>query len=497
MTLIFNSNSFKYEIEAVVKLFLPAQSFGFVYDDREYKFKSSDDYCEITLDEYEDSYIVSVDAIYNGLGSDKSAKISKIYSDNEKNLKQCELESAKLLYECLSEIFEDKNEWGILTGVRPVKRVNELLDKGYDYPKIYTHLSQKFLVSPKRIDIAYKTAVSQSSALCTLDNDSFSLYISIPFCPTRCSYCSFISQEADKNNKLIGEYVQKLCKEIRYTGKKASENGLRLDTIYIGGGTPTTLEPVYLETIMKTISESFDTSVVREYTVEAGRPDTITEEKLRVIKENGADRISINPQSLNDEVLKSIGRKHTVEQFYSAYKIAKKVGFKCINTDIIAGLTDDTVESFKNTLDEIIKLSPENITVHTLSIKRAARLVNESDTVLNNPAKEMVEYSLKVLSENDYQPYYLYKQKNMLDNLENIGWSKEGFEGLYNIYIMEEVQNIIALGSGASSKIVTEDDIHRVFNFKLPLEYINNFDKMLLKKDEIFELIGNRSNEKT
>ncbi len=495
MTLIFNSNSFKYEIEAVVKLFLPAQSFNFVFDDREYKIGCIDDYCEISLDEDADKYKVSVEAMYNELGVDRSAEILKSSDDNEKNLKQCELEAARMLFECLAEIFEEESEWGILTGVRPVKRVNELLDKGYDYPKIYAELHQKFFVSPKRIDIAYKTAISQIDALSRLESNSFSLYISIPFCPTRCSYCSFISQEADKNNKLMGEYVQKLCKEIRYTGRKASEYGLRLDTIYIGGGTPTTLEPVYLDTIMKTIAESFDTSFLSEYTVEAGRPDTITEEKLRVIKENGAQRISINPQTLNDDVLVSIGRKHTVEQFYKAFEIARKVGFKCINTDIIAGLTSDTVDSFKNTLDEIIKLSPENVTAHTLSIKRAANLVNKSDEVINNPAKEMVEYSLKVLSENEYLPYYLYKQKNMLDNLENIGWTKEGYEGLYNIYIMEEVQNIIALGSGASSKVVTDDDIHRVFNFKLPLEYINNFDKMLAKKDEIFELIGNRNNE--
>lgn len=494
MTLIFNSNSFKYELEAVVKLFIPVKTFEFIYDDVNAKYSLDDDYCEITVDENFEFFDINVEVMIDGNGTDMSSVVIKSY-DITKDEKSCELECAKLLFECLSSVFGFKPKWGILTGVRPVKRVNDLIERGYDYPHIYNELKSNFLVSEDKIEIAYKTAMAQSKALSDFDDRTFSLYVSIPFCPSRCSYCSFISQEADKNNSLIPEYVQKLCREIRYTGKKALESGLKLDTVYIGGGTPTTLEPAYLDAVMKAVSESFDLSSVREYTVEAGRADTIKEEKLRVIKENGADRISINPQTLNDDVLKAIGRKHTVKQFYDAYKLAESFGFKSINTDLIAGLTSDTFESFKATIDGILELAPQNITVHTLSIKRTASLKNESDRVLSNPVSFMVEYATKRLTEERYLPYYLYKQKNMLENLENIGWTKEGYECLYNIYIMEEVQTIIALGSGASSKIVKGNDIERIFNYKLPLEYINNFDKMLEKKDEIFELLRNVDNE--
>ena len=228
-------------------------------------------------------------------------------------------------------------------------------------------------------------------------------------------------------------------------------------------------------------------SSIREYTVEAGRADTITREKLEVIKSCGADRISINPQTLNDDVLKAIDRRHTVEQFYQSYDIAKKIGFKAINTDLIAGLPTDTVESFKNTIDGIIRLYPENVTVHTLSVKRASNInINSEYGVLNNPTDKMIEYATSRLLENGYNPYYLYRQKNMVGNLENIGWERDNSPSLYNIFIMEEIQTIIALGAGASTKIVSNDGhLNRIFNYKFPLEYNKHFDLMLRKKDEI------------
>ena len=229
-------------------------------------------------------------------------------------------------------------------------------------------------------------------------------------------------------------------------------------------------------------------SGVLEYTVEAGRADTITEDKLLIIKEMDADRVSINPQTLNNDVLKAIGRKHTVEDFFDKYNLARKIGFKTINTDLIAGLPTDTTDSFKNTIDGIVSLSPENVTVHTLSVKRTSNInVNGEYQVLKNPACEMVDYATKILSESGYNPYYLYKQKNMLDNLENIGWSIPEHESLYNVYIMEEIQTILAVGAGASTKLVDNKNsrLERIFNYKLPLEYIKNFDLMLEKKDDI------------
>ena len=246
------------------------------------------------------------------------------------------------------------------------------------------------------------------------------------------------------------------------------------------------MEAEQLGTIMKCIEHSFDMSTVREYTVEAGRPDTITEDKLRTIKDNGCTRISINPQSLNPKVLEAIGRSHSVEQFYESYELARKIGFKCINTDVIAGLPEDTVESFQATVDKLISLSPENFTVHTLSIKRAALLNQGDKTVLKNPTDDMVDHATERLINDGYSPYYLYRQKNMVGNLENIGWAKPGYESLYNIYIMEEVQTILAVGAGASTKLVDHPNgLERVFNYKFPLEYIKHFDLMIERKKQI------------
>ena len=287
--------------------------------------------------------------------------------------------------------------------------------------------------------------------------------------------------------KIIPEYIEHLCREIKYTGELVKRIGLKLNTVYFGGGTPTTLTAEQLELLMKTIENSFDMSGVAEYTVEAGRPDTITEEKLRTLKLNGCTRVSINPQTLNDEVLKAMGRRHTVKEFYDSFELARKIGFDSINTDVIAGLSKDTIESFKFTIDKLIELAPENLTVHTLSIKRAARLNHGDKSELENPADRMVEYATKMLMGNEYKPYYLYRQKNMVGNLENIGWCRQGFESLYNIYIMEEVQTILAMGAGASTKLVSLDPrrLERVFNYKFPLEYDKHFDLMISRKKEI------------
>ena len=293
----------------------------------------------------------------------------------------------------------------------------------------------------------------------------------------------------------IPEYLDNLCKEIEYTGALVKKLGLKLDTVYFGGGTPTTLEAVQLERLMKTIAASFDLSHLREYTVEAGRPDTITAEKLETIKKNGCTRVSNNPQTLSDSVLEKIGRKHTTEQFFSAFDLARKVGFESINTDIIAGLPTDTPESFANTVDKLIQLGADNITVHTLSIKRAARLNHQREEgLLENPADKMVSYATGRLLESGYVPYYLYRQKNMLENLENIGWSKQGKESLYNVYIMEEVQTILAVGAGGSTKLVDLDGkrLERVFNYKFPLEYNKHFDLMLQKKNEVEDFYAHK-----
>lgn len=482
MTLIFSGNDFKYELEGVMKLFIPAKLFAHEFTDSYVKVNG--DFAFFRRSKGKKHTLLYV---YVKSGEKTCRKAKRICNNLSEYEDECELVLSRLLFAVMSDLTGKQAKWGIITGIRPVKRVNKMFSLGMTKDKIYDIMRNKYLCDDEKIDIAYKTAKTQSAILSDLDSKSFSLYVSIPFCPTRCSYCSFVSQSIESCLNLIPEYVDKLCKEIEYTADIVKRLGLILETVYFGGGTPTTLEAEMIEKIMKTISDSFDLSNLKEYTVEAGRADTITREKLEVLKKNGCNRISINPQTLNDSVLEQIGRRHTSEQFFNSYKLAESFEFESINTDIIAGLPTDTFDSFKDTIDKLIDLEPENITVHTLSIKRAARLnQEENDSVFNNPASQMVEYATKRLLENGYMPYYLYRQKNMLDNLENIGWCKPNKESLYNIYIMEEVQTIIAVGAGGSTKLVDlkKDRLERVFNYKFPLEYNKHFDLMLKKKDE-------------
>ncbi|MBR1384560.1 MAG: coproporphyrinogen dehydrogenase HemZ [Ruminococcus sp.] len=480
MTLIFSGNDFKYEMEGVMKLFIPATRFKHIFADT---VDTEDDYAFISLKADEGAAQLYVCASVNGSKAERSQTVT----DPENS--DLELILSRLLFYVMSELTGKRPLWGVMTGVRPVKRVNKFLSNGYSRNELGELFAREFLCSREKFEIAYQTALTQKSIVDGLGRDTFSLYISIPFCPTRCSYCSFISQTVDSAKKLLPEYIDRLCEEIAYTGRLASQLGLKLDTVYFGGGTPTSIEAAQLSRIMQAVSGSFDMSNVREYTVEAGRADTITGEKLRVIKGNGAGRISVNPQTLNDSVLEAIGRKHTTAQFFDAFELAKRIGFEHINTDIIAGLPTDTPESFERTLDKLIEMSPDNITVHTLSIKRAADLNFSEDKqiVLKNPASVMIDYADRVLPNNGYSPYYLYRQKNMLENLENIGWSKPGAESLYNIFIMEEIQSIFAVGAGASTKLVDTSGgrLERIFNYKHPLEYLKHFDLMLDKKKEI------------
>ncbi len=483
MTLIFSGNDYKYELESVVKLFFPAQLFNLLYDER----NADGDLCFMRKKAGRKmTYLYA----YVRIGEETSHLSSKIMSNTEDLDNKCELELSRLLFICLEKLTGKRPEWGLITGVRPVKRVNRMLDEGYNEEEIRETLKHKYLVSDNKISLSIKTASSQKKILDTLSSDSFSLYVSIPFCPTRCSYCSFISQSLEKTKNITDAYVENLCKEISYTGKLAKDLGLKLDTVYFGGGTPTAISADQLEALMSTVNTSFDLSHLREYTVEAGRADTITKEKLEVIKNNLATRISINPQTLNDDVLKAIGRKHTVKQVLESFELARRIGFDNINMDVIAGLPTDTLISFVNTIDRIVELDPENITVHTLSIKRAADLNRGDRDVLHNPAPEMVDYASKKLIECGYSPYYLYRQKNMLGNLENTGYSKQGKESLYNIFIMEEVQTILATGAGASTKLVSDSNIERIYNYKHPLEYNKHFELMLEKKQAIIDFIN-------
>ncbi len=380
--------------------------------------------------------------------------------------------------------------WGVMCGIRPAKNVRGLLEEGFNKEEAYKFLKEVYEVSDEKLELAFKVAENEKIILSEIGRNSVGIYIGIPFCPTRCLYCSFVSSDMRISGKYMDEFTDKLVKEIEKTAEIINKMGAYVESIYIGGGTPTSLSAEQLKKIFDAVKSSFDLSRLKEYTLEAGRSDTITRKKLEEAKKGGVDRISINPQTMNDITLKKVGRAHDSEMFKDCFKIAREVGFKIINTDLIAGLPDETPEMFKYSLDEVIKLNPENITVHSMCVKRAASL-RMTDTRLTEAKQmnEMLSYTQKRMAEENYIPYYMYRQKNISGNLENVGYSKEGCMSAYNISIMEEKQTIIALGGGGSTKIVMGDRIERIFNFKNPDEYIKRFDEILKKKNEILEIL--------
>lgn len=380
--------------------------------------------------------------------------------------------------------------WGVLTGIRPGKIARELIESGMNVDDVKSRFIDFYLTTPKKADLAIEVAKNEMRTLRSIDKDAVSLYIGIPFCPTRCLYCSFTSQSIKFTSKFVEPYLEALYKEIEYTAAKLKDTPYHIETVYIGGGTPTSLTDAQLDALIKKLYTEFDLSRIKEFSVEAGRPDTITLDKLKVLKDNNITRISINPQTINDKTLQIIGRNHTAQQFIESYHMAMDCGLTNINTDIIAGLPDESVEDFLKTLDCIEKLNPKNVTVHTMSIKRSSFLAQDYDAYSVASAatvNTMLDAAYDSMKSLGKIPYYMYRQKNMLGNLENVGYCDKGFENLYNIYIMEEVQSIIALGAGASTKIVKGDNISRVFNVKDVYEYITRHDEMLKRKDEVFK----------
>ena len=386
-------------------------------------------------------------------------------------------------------------KWGILTGVRPSKLMMRHIESDGE-AAAEEYFKNVLLVSPEKTRLAKEVALSEKKIVSLSKKDSASLYISIPFCPTRCSYCSFVSHSiaSQSAKKLIPEYVEKLCEEIRLTAKKANECGLKILSVYWGGGTPTTLSPEELKTVLSEIQNSFDLSSCLEYTVEAGRPDTVTKEKLDVLKQFGVTRVSINPQTFNDGVLKAVKRNHTAKDTVEKLKLARSAGFDFINTDLIAGLPTDTEESFKNSVLEAIKLSPENITVHTLALKRSSGIVSEgkSAEAFGGDIGNMIKIAENELYKAGYTPYYMYRQSKSLGNLENVGWCKKGAECLYNVFMMEECHTILSVGAGAVTKLVANggEYIERIFNYKYPFEYISRFRELCRRKERISEFVA-------
>lgn len=478
MNLYVKNHNFHFELENLTRLFFPNEKITVIRD-----FSEPQPPCIYT--EVSDKITISVN-----IGSfNKSETAVKRLTDDDN-----ELVSAQLLYKLLCDFTGLTQPWGILTGVRPVKLLRRLAEESSEEQAV-KKFEKDFFVSNEKIALSRETEHNERKILELSKPESFSLYVGIPFCPSRCSYCSFVMASIERAEKLIEPYTKLLCEEIKRTAEIANKLGLRLETVYFGGGTPTTLSAEQLDTVLRTVNKSLDMSTCREFTVEAGRPDTIDIAKLFALKENKVDRISINPQTVNDEVLKTIGRKHTAQQFFDAFELARKCGFDNINTDLIAGLPTDTPESFKNSLDSIVRLNAECITVHTLCMKRASRLTTEGVTLdlqQARDAREMLAYTQNILGQNEYIPYYMYRQSRMVGNLENVGWSKKGFESLYNVYVMDETHTILACGSGGVTKLKRNnpDYLERIFNFKYPYEYIYRFDELIQRKSGIMQFYG-------
>ena len=478
MNLYVKNHNFHFELENLTRLFFPNEKITVIRD-------FSEPQPPYIYTEVSDKITISVN-----IGSfNKSETAVKRLTDDDN-----ELVSAQLLYKLLCDFTGLTQPWGILTGVRPVKLLRRLAEESSEEQAV-KKFEKDFFVSNEKIALSRETEHNERKILELSKPESFSLYVGIPFCPSRCSYCSFVMASIERAEKLIEPYTKLLCEEIKQTAEIANKLGLRLETVYFGGGTPTTLSAEQLDTVLRTVNKSFDMSTCREFTVEAGRPDTIDIAKLFALKENKVDRISINPQTVNDEVLKTIGRKHTAQQFFDAFELARKCGFDNINTDLIAGLPTDTPESFKNSLDSIVRLNAECITVHTLCMKRASRLTTEGVTLdlqQARDAREMLAYTQNILGQNEYIPYYMYRQSRMVGNLENVGWSKRGFESLYNVYVMDETHTILACGSGGVTKLKRNnpDYLERIFNFKYPYEYIDRFDELIQRKSGIMQFYG-------
>ena len=477
MKIYIDNHTFHYEIENLTRVFFPNEKLEVIKEipsvlETPYIYTS---FLSVNGD--------TADLCVEVCVSEFNDRIQKTLSASHDNL---ELEMALLLFEELVKLTGITPPWGVLTGVRPIKLFRRLTEQ-YGVEGAKNYFLDRFHVSEEKTALAAETEKNERAILNLSGDNSFSLYISIPFCPTRCSYCSFVSAAVERTKHLIEPYVNLLCKELEETAVYVKKLGLRLESVYMGGGTPTTLSAEQIRKVLKAVSDNFDLSGCREFTVEAGRPDTITKEKLIAIKESGADRISINPQTMNDDVLRAIGRKHTAAQVTEAFKMARECGFEHINMDLIVGLPEDTLQSFIDTLDEITELSPESITVHTLSMKRASNLTMNGKTLDKEEAEitsRMLTYANSKLHKCGYAPYYLYRQSRMVGNMENTGWSKPNREGLYNVFIMDETHTILACGAGAVTKLkdCISGSLERIFNYKYPYEYISSFEEILKRK---------------
>ena len=381
--------------------------------------------------------------------------------------------------------------WGVLTGIRPSKIAAKLILGGMSERDAAQYFVDNYNASPSKGALAAEVAAVEIPIIENMMSDGVSIYIGIPFCPTRCLYCSFVTCGTRQAARLSDEYCEMLKREISYTAEIIRHNNNKIETVYIGGGTPTTLSASQLNRLIDKLGK-FDIADIREFTAEAGRPDTVTEQKLNTLFAHNVGRISINPQTFNDAVRANVGRHHTTEQTIAAYNLARKVGFENINMDFIAGLSGDTLDSFKNSIDTAVDIGADSVTVHNLALKSGAYLVTEKeyfDLSQRNTAYNMIDYSAQKLWHSGYYPYYMYRQSKSLGNLENVGWCKSNKDCLYNVFMMDETHTVLAAGAGAVTKLKNPQTSHieRIYNFKYPYEYINDFQVLIDRKSKIVD----------
>ena len=382
------------------------------------------------------------------------------------------------VFEAGKRFFGSVPPWGILTGVRPAKIAAEMLDMGKTFTEVKKTLGKEYFLNPKKASLVTEIASIEKTVIDSTEENACSVYISIPFCPSRCAYCSFVSYATPRLISLIPDYLIRLASDIDRTFETIKKLDQKVVTVYIGGGTPTILDETQLEYVLSKVAEKIDVASLKEFTVEAGRPDTVTKEKLAVMAKYGVTRVSINPQTLNDAVLKQIVRKHTAEDFFRAYNIARSSDIKYINTDLIAGLPGDTFERFAKTVDDIFELRPDNVTVHTFCVKKSADILRENSDIYTKDGGDTpksVAYALVKSKNAGYIPYYIYRQKNTVGNLENVGYALPGSEGLYNIYMMEDVHSVFACGAGGVTKLISKKNqaMERFAMPKYPYEYLD------------------------
>ena len=483
MKLILSGHDYKYAVEQIMLALLP----GARPDYSPGQPEDGQDYATVELIPGEDTFTANVELRWKGATSRASetadAGLFRGKLDRDR-------ESQRIIklafYRAAMELISEKPVWGALTGIRPGTIMTKLLERGLSPEDAAAKMESDYFVDPERAELCLDTARASIAVKRQLRPRDVALYVGIPFCPTRCAYCTFVSQSVEKSMKLIPAFLSALHEEIVETARVARELQLRVIAVYIGGGTPTTLSAGELHTLLDWLREEFDLTAVREFSVEAGRPDTVTADKLRAL--SGITRISINPQSMSDDVLAAIGRRHRAEDIISAYELTRRELPCQVNMDLIAGLPADTPEGFEDTLRRVLALSPENVTVHTLSLKKGSKITEEDTKRPSAPqVRRMLDTASAMLRAAGYRPYYLYRQKFMSGGCENVGWARDGCESLYNILIMEELCTVLAMGGGGSTKLVDpgQGRVERIFDPKYPKEYIESTEKILADKEKI------------